>query len=370
MFTHPVPLLAVLGVAGLELVLRAIANRRAIRSTPHLISDIITWLAAGCTLGYVKLFTASRPLQQTMVGEEPGSFATRLAHNLTNYASEKGVAFLLGPGLALRSYRFILLVALLVPLFLAIRQLVENRRSGRWTAADVTLMLAVATIFLLPFIPPDLNGSHFFAERLLLIVWLLPLFAASGSSLRRRDLRFAMFGFALVAQAIILPLANAKMRPVANAIVTVDRTPDEIAAAPGAVGLVMDDERPMQAPPGLSFNPFLWAAVDVLRHDNAVLANTPWLDLEIIPLGATANFPGRNLGPTALEFPTILRERLEEDPVERQQLLSTVDFVAIEQAYRPPATGLDPILRNDPTAWGCRTADSGWVRVCRRQGSR
>lgn len=370
MFTHPVPLLAVLGVAGLELVLRVIANRRAIRSMQSLVSDIITWIAAACTLGYVKLFTASRPLQQTSVGQEAGSFAVRLAHNVTNYASEKGVAFLLGPGLALRSYRLILLVAIAVPLFLAIRQFVLNRRSGRWTAADVTLVLAIAAIVLMPFVPPDLNGSHFFAERLLLIVWLLPLFAASGSALSRRGLRIAMFSFALVAQAIILPLANAKMRPVANAIAAVDRAPAEIAAAPGAIGLVLDDARPMEAPPGLSFNPFLWAAVDVLRHDNAILANTPWLDLEIIPLGGTDRFPGKDLGPVALEFPSILRGRLEENPAERRQLLSTMDFVVIEQAYRPPAIGSDPVLQDDAAAWDCRTAEPGWVRVCRREGHR
>jgi hypothetical protein len=179
-----------------------------------------------------------------------------------------------------------------------------------------------------------------------------------------------MFGFVLVAQAIVLPLANAKMRPVANAIAAVDRAPNEIAAAPGAVGLVLDDARPMQAPPGLSFNPFLWAAVDVLRHDNTVLANTPWLDLEIIPLGATTGFPGKSLGPAALEFPSVLREKLNEDSAERKQLLSTVDFVVIEQAYRPPSPGLDPILQADSAGWGCRSAEPGWISVCRRQGSR
>ena len=366
MFTHPVPLLAVLGVAGLELILRVIANRRAIRAIPYLTSDILTWIAAACTLGYVKLFTASRPLQQTIVGQEPGSFGLRVAHNLKNYTAEKGVAFLLGPGLALRTYRVILLVAIVVPLLLAIRQCLLNRRSGRWTGADVTLVLAIAAIILLPFVPHDLNGSHFFAERLLLIVWLLPLFAASGSTLSSKGLRIAMFSFVLLAQAIILPLANAKMRPVADAIAAVDRAPSQIAATEGAVGMVLDDTRPMEAPPGLSFNPFLWAAVDVLRHDNTVLANTPWLDLEIIPLGGTARFPGKDLGSVALEFPSILRQKLYENPAERGKLLSVVDFVVIEQAYRPTATGPDPLLQDDAT-WGCRTAELGWVRVCSRQ---
>jgi hypothetical protein len=367
MFTHPLPLLAVLGVAGLELMLRVIANRRAIRSTPQLVRDMVTWIAAACTLGYVKLFTASHPLQQTSVDQESGSFAVRFAHNVANYASEKGVAFLLGPGLALRTYRLILLVAIAVPLFLAIRQFVLHRRSGKWTAADVTLVLAIAAMVLMPFVPHDLNGSHFFAERLLLVFWLLPLFAASGSTLPRRGLRTAILSFVLVAQAITLSLANAKMRPVANAIAAVDLAPNQIAAAPGAVGLVLDDARRMDAPPGLAFDPFLWAAVDVLRHDNAVLANTPWLDLEIIPLGGTARFPGKDLGPGSLEFPSILRAKLKENLAARKQLLSAVDFVVVEQAYRPPATGPDPLLQDDAAPWGCRTAEPDWLRICSRQ---
>jgi hypothetical protein len=368
MFTHPVPLLAVLGVAGLEIVLRLIANRRALRSTPHLASDLIAWIAAASTLGYVKLFTASRPLQQTVVGQEPGSFGTRVSHDVMNYASEKGVAFLLGPGLALRTYRLILLMAIAVPLVLAIRQFVRNRRNGRRAEVDTVLMLAIAAIVLMPFIPHDLNGSHFFAERLLLIIWLLPLFAASGSTLSGKRLRIAMLSFVVVAQAIILPLADTKLRPVADAIAAVDRSPNQIAALPGGVGMVLGDERPMEAPPGLSFNPFLWAAADVLRHDNTVLANTPWLDLEIIPLGGTDKFPGKELGPVALEFPSILRQKLQENPVQRRHLLSEVGFLLIEQAYRPPATGLDPILRDEAGTWSCRTADPDWVRVCSGQG--
>jgi hypothetical protein len=179
-----------------------------------------------------------------------------------------------------------------------------------------------------------------------------------------------MISFAVAAQLIILPLANAKMRPVANIIAAVAQAPNQIAAPSGAVGLVVDDERPMLAPPGLSFSPFLWAGVDVLRHDDTVFANTPWLDLGIIPLGGTEMFPGKVLRPAALEFPSILRDDLERNPAERRQLLSTIDFLLIEQAYRPPITGPDPLLQGDAAVWDCRTAESGWFRVCRRQGPR
>src|ERR1700761_3459723 len=113
MFTHPVPLLAVLGVAALELCVRLIKHRRALRSMPYLGLDVVSLFAAACTLAYVKLFTQSRPLQQTVVEDQAKGTASVIAHNAMNYAAEKGVAFLLGPGFGLRAYRGILLVALL-----------------------------------------------------------------------------------------------------------------------------------------------------------------------------------------------------------------------------------------------------------------
>lgn len=365
MFTHPVPLLLVLGVAGLELVARVIRQRRAWRSPPYLAADVVTLFAAACTLGYVKLFTTSRPLQQTVVEPQPGGKLALIAHNAMNYAAEKGVAFLLGPGLGLRTYRVILLMALIIPLGIAVFQMIAHGRGRSWTRADGALVLAVVAILVLPFVPHDLNGSHFFAERLLFVVWLLPMFAASGGAERGRRARLAAVVFVVIGQAIILPLTDAKLRPEAAAIAAADNAPGPIAAKPGEVGLVIDDERPMASPPGLSFGPYLWGAVNILRHDNAVMANTPWLDLAIIPLGARQRLPLQGLRPEELEFPSILRNHLMEEPGVRKHLLSSIDFVLIQQAHRPPTESVDPLLANTGVAWSCRIPELDWVRVCR-----
>jgi hypothetical protein len=259
----------------------------------------------------------------------------------------------------------VLVLALFVPLAIAIRQMLSHRRNGLSTRADGVLVLAITGIVLLPFIPHDLNGSHFFAERLLFVVWTLPMFAASGGSRWSWLARLAAIGFVVLAQIIILPQANAKLRPVAASIAASDKAPGQIVAKPGEIGLVVEDERPAGAPPGLSFNPFLWAAVNVLRHDDAVMANTPWLDLAIIPLGARDRLPIDGLKPDELEFPSILRIDLMKEPVERERLLSSVDFVLIEQAYRPPAVGPDPLLAGRERRWNCSTPELNWVRVCR-----
>lgn len=365
MFTHPVPLLAILGVAGLEVIVRVVRGRTRWRSLPYLASDIGTLFAAACTLAYVKLFTASRPLQQTVVEHQPEGTVSLIAHNAMNYAAEKGVAFLLGPGAALRAYRGILLLAFLLPLAVAVWQMLRDRERLA-TRAGGALVLAVVAIVLMPFMPHDLNGSHFFAERLLLFVWLLPLLAASGGPEASRRVRMAAAGFVVIAQAIILFSANAQLRPVAAAIASADTAPGQIVARPGEVGLVLEDQRPVDGSSGLSFNPFLWGAVNALRHDNAVMANTPWLDLAIIPLGAREKLPIGSLKPEELEFPSILRNDLMQQPAVRAHLLSSVDFVVIQQAGRAPAQGADPLLAGGPFEWNCRTAELPWIRLCRR----
>lgn len=365
MFTHPVPLLMLLGVAGLELVTRVVRRRGAVRSRPHVWADGFTLLAAACTLGYVKLFTTSRPLQQTIVEHQPEGRAALIVHNAANYAAEKGVAFLLGPGFALRAYRVVLLLAILVPLLIAVRQVIRAFRAGSWTRAHAALLLAVAAIVLLPFIPHDLNGSHFFAERLLLVVWMLPMFAAAGGSAWTRPARIAAIAFVLIAQAIIVPLSDAKLRPAAAAMAAVDNAPGQIVSRPGEIGLLLEDQRPMASPGGLSFDPYLWGGVNIFRHDNAVMANTPWLDLAIIPLGAGQRLPIGGLKPEELEFPSILRNDLMDEPAVRERLLSSVDFVLIQQAFRPPLDSTDPLLASPTASWSCRTPEVAWVRVCR-----
>ena len=370
MFTHPVPLLALLGITGLDIALRVIARFRSSRSLPEgFYRDLFTFVPAALTLVYVKLFTNSHPLSQTAVAMPPGSWAEQVYLSAKGYAAEKGLAFLLGPGFGPRMYRVILAVAILLPLALAIAQWMRGRRDGRSPAAKTALVLSLFAIAILPFVPHDLNASHFFADRLLLLVWLLPLFAASAYVFRRPAAPLLIVGFVLCAQVIILHTAWIKVFPAAKMIAAVDEFRGQIVAKPGQVVLVLNDPRPAAMPPGLSFDPLTGIAFDVLRHDNAVLANTPWLDLAIIPLGPAPALPSRDLSPETLEFPSFLRQRLAVDSVLRTTLLAQVDFVAIDQSNRTPSSELDPLLLMDPAAaatWHCELSPMSWLRICQR----
>ncbi len=193
------------------------------------------------------------------------------------------------------------------------------------------------------------------------------LTAASGAQFGDH-MRIGLLLFTVIAQAVVLHAANASLRPAAKSIAAIDAAHGPIASRQGDSGLVLEDPRPFDNPPGLSFNPYLWAGVNVLRHDNSVLANTPWLDLAIIPLGATSRLPAASMKPEGLEFPSILRLELAADPAKREALLSSLDFLVIEQAHRPPATELDPVLPVDASAhWRCWTASLSWIRVCDKE---
>jgi hypothetical protein len=371
LFTHPVPLALLLLYAAIDFGARLLRRLFApamggeAPAQAHFVADLVTLVVAALTLGYVRFFTSSRPFTQTPVAANSSSLGVELFRNILNYAAEKGLAFLSGPGPELRLYRVILLAVLVVALALAVRQRLRNRARGVWTLADGVLMLGVIALVLLPFVPHDLNASHFFADRLLLIVWILPLLAASGYVFDRQRSRVALTIFVVLGQVLILYTAEVHVRPAARMIAAAERGP---AALPvDAVGFLLEDRRAADAPPGLTFNPFLWGGVNAFRHSDAVLGNTPWLDLAIIPLAGTPALPASRLPPDALEFPAKLRDLLEANPGQPGALRWPVSFVAVDQAFRSQAMGIDPLLASVSPAvrWTCDDAAGGWLRVCR-----
>jgi hypothetical protein len=369
MFTHPVPLCFLLGMAALELLVRVVRQSRSSTGwQPRVFADGATLAVASLTLAYVKLFTFSHPFTQTAVQATKAPFAKAVLQNAVGYAEEKGLSFLSGPGLELRLYRIVLLIVLLWSCALAFRQFMRDRGRRAWTPSNHLLILSLIGLAALPFVPHDLNTSHFFADRLLLIVWLLPILAASGYTHQSGRMRAAAVGCVLAAQVLVLHAANAKVRPIAKALASAENASYPGSSGRGKVCLLLEDPRAPDVPPGLSFSPLLWASVDFVRQQDGVVANIPWLDLPIIPLGGTSELPATHLPPGIVEFPSILRSDLQSHASERESVLNMVDSVIINQAFRPPATGVDPLLATQPpfpaSAWACQTAAETWLRIC------
>ena len=348
MMTHPVPLLGVLLAAGISLLPRLFRWARTRALPPFLLKDILTLALAAATLGYVALFTTAHPLNQLT---QHAPFFTQLKLNLVNYYTRiAGLRVLAArelPGKLL-----LLAVLLLVPfsLVMAGLQWRRNRAAALTTRGDFLLYAALVFAILLPFLPHDLNASHFFAERLMIVLWILSLLAFAGvrpparpDARSERRTAIPLLLFALVVNALMLYTANRAFRPVARDIASIESSP---VTHPGQTGIALYALRDETKTSGnLTTDPYEWSSVDFFRHNNAVLYNTPWLDLGIIPIGRAPEAAPVPLSPKVLEETDTLRVDMATNPIERAALLHNAQFIIFtsSQSPRVPAAAYEPI---------------------------
>ena len=381
MLTHPVPLLFLLAFCGLELLLRWLRERR-LRSAEarrfasgHVFRDALYLLAASGTLVYVKLFTIRAALSQQE--EQTGlSFTQVVQGNIKNYLTLHTVlAFASSamPFLILRAlWRAALLGALLLAVVYLWRKHVGRAAQPgslrmRWSFAELWTVIAVLFALALPFIPRDLNGSHLFAARLGIFVWLAALLAASGSPLLARFVRPAAAGMALTMAGLTLFLAQSTITPIAREIGgTAAQETAHIQMAGHHVGLMLYTLDRLE-PQNLAFDPFRWAGADVFRDNDKVLYNSPWLNLAIIPIGPQPTLPNGSISARVLEEQGAMRTLLGSSAETRASVLRAVDFAVLVNGTSPMPAGLDPLLAEDPDQlhpWRC--TGYGWYSFCER----
>ncbi|HEY4011241.1 MAG TPA: hypothetical protein VGM11_13890 [Acidobacteriaceae bacterium] len=371
MLTHPVPLLFVLGFAALTLVIAAFQHRRSNASSPlpsGFAANLITLFCAALTLVYVKLFTRSNAFRQ--VDTTNPSFKAELLYRIHRYGSEYGVSFLSGSAPLIRVYRIGLMLVLLGALFVAARKRLRNRRAGVWTIGDTAFVASLLLLLSMPFLPPSVNGSTHFADRVLIFVWIAALLAAAASTAPapRSSITAAAITGALALNACLLLAANAYIRPLANSIAALEATP---VTYEGQLGLIVED---LREPGGTSYanvtwDPYIWAGAHFFRHQNAVLANPPWLDLAIIPIGSRPALPASWIPQRLDDFPLFLSRDLQSSPQHRAAVLSSVDFVFVNQPMRPEVLTLEPMSAGDSAldqSWPCRPGAASWYRLCSR----
>jgi hypothetical protein len=378
--THPVPLLLLLGFCAIDLLQRLplSANNRKLAHASFTV-DVATLALASLALVYVRLFATSHPLEQAQ--PIAGSFLANTVQHVSAIVRLHNLMLLFGRSVAALFYRAALWVTPLIALALAAVQRLRNRAARIWTPGDLWLAISLALFVIVPLLPSNISNAYFFTERLTILLWLAPLLAASGWTSARfpstgssvtsdepafpqRSLLFrALLLFAIAANLSLLWSANQILRPIARQMAAVERSPADHA---GRLALVLEDARPPFAVrQGPSWNPFYWAPVDVIRRDNAVLDNAPWLDSAIIPLGATAALPGAALDTADSISPDHLSATLRDSPAERAQRLSPVGLILIAQPGLPPPAVLDPAVASTPgKQWSCRLAPAGWYQQC------
>ena len=84
-----------------------------------------------------------------------------------------------------------------------------------------TVILAIV----IPILPPVINGANYFAQRLVVFVWIGALAAASGFCGFKRSKETILAAGVVVYSVAVLVLANAMIRPVAAEISEIETAP-------------------------------------------------------------------------------------------------------------------------------------------------
>ena len=395
MLTHPIPLLLLLAVVASTVLARIVQASRQAHTfvlPPQGKADLLTLALALLNVGYVKLFTISNPLKQDEIGPR-ASYWSEMLGRVGIYAREHALAFVLGRSAPSMVYRTALLILLVGSIGLAVHQRLRNRKAGLWTVGDTFLLLGGLLFVGLPFIPDEFNGLYHFADRLMVCVWLAFLLAASGwvatasgqdhatghtrdphgnpvPAAERRSfapayLTAGILAFSAIANASLLYAANRLMRPTATVIAALDHT----RLSPGQVGFIVEDGRePLGSiHENVAWNPYYWASIHIFRNNDLVLANAPWMDETLLPVGATDALPEQQIPALAYPFPAKLQGVLLAAPDGLRKSLAATTIFVVNQFDRPQQGGAEPLLRYagpDASSWTC--TDEGWYRLCQR----
>lgn len=378
MLTHPVPLMLMLGLCTVLLVVDLAVSRRSGRAGAQRRvwqRDVVTLVLSGLTLVYIKLFTTAHPFGAVL--PETGSFAARVIHRAARLAKEDGMAVLFGSLASIRIYRVALLIVLVACLWIGLRQTVRSVRERRWLPCDTIFVLGMLLLVALPFVPLDLNGLFYFADRLPLLVWMTLLLAASRPPVLSREvrqgeaprrwMRNCVILFAIVTNGAVLIAATLVIWPISRDIATVEEAPTIVAKQ---VGFIMEDPRePNGWSNAPSWDPYYWAAIHVMRHNDAILANAPWMDETILPIGPGPALPEERIPALQTPVPNHLYGELLAHPEQRMKAMGAVNFVVVQQHNRStPDAADDPMaqLEQGLVGWTCDEGTAAWYRLCRQ----
>jgi hypothetical protein len=284
---------------------------------------------------------------------------------LVHYAQLFGLAFFGGPSRGVLLYHLALYAVFFFALILgAVAFFTQQRR--QWTTQRSWFVAALLFLVAQPFFPQDMNGSHLFAERLLVFIWIAFLASASGASRLPRACQLAIAAFAIVVTVGVLGLARDYLAPVARQLASVERS--DIGPA-GRIGLLL----PGNIHDAYNFDdqlrdyPFTWAGARYFRQTNSILLNTPWMDLPILPITATPKLLTNSFPSTHLEDSLRLYADLAHSAAARAQVFPRIDFIFFfDPRHTTTPADLAQILNADPAwHWSCTSHD--WYFLCNKE---
>ncbi len=355
--THPVPLLLLIGFCSLDLLIRLVQRVSLRDCWWHIFG-----LGVACLSFVFPLLSVDR---------------SRSAANLRGFGLHRDTVissialFGLSPfdtrakNLLVNFYRLGVVALLLGCLLLAATGFLERWRGRRLRPSDTMLFLAIALLLAVPILPPSMNGSDFFSQRLMIVAWLGAIAGASGYPSPGR-LRLIAPWFAIVLTVTTLAPAEFLFRPVARQLFALENQP----LPEDAEGLAILDPAMLKAvrvQHQLGFNPYLWSGVLPFVHADDVMLNSPFMDLKISPLMAA---PGGDLLIHQISAPGEA-ERLINGNVNlpslpaavRSSLLASTRLVVLIGVPATLEQGLAPLTGKDLAA-GYACSSYAWYLVC------
>ena len=381
--SHPVPLLIVLAFAGLDLLCRFFFSRDPSQParTQHFRLGWLTIACGSLCLLYVRAFTVAHPLQQRT--EVKNSFTQEVLRRGKDILITKNVEILYGHWWEVEVYRLCLAAIILAGAGFALLQWRQNRASRRWAAGDSMTVFAVILLFALLLLPSDLSGAYYFNERLHILLWITFLLAGSAwrpaadghstgdtvhagsasgavgsTGSRHAELAGAFaIAFTLGSAVLLLHIADSTLRPFARHDYLMAHTDLPLR---GQMAVVLDSghvRRYVYAGP--PWDPYYWDTVALLRHNDVIMENAPWLDSPIIPLAPTGALPGVVLSPQLANSPIFLAAALGSTPSLRNTLVDRADVVLFSPVHDEDRIAMPVSLGSN---WSCKHEDG--YRLC------
>ena len=361
--THPVPLLLLIVFCALDLVRAVFWDQGVSRQARGLKGR---WLALGaaCLAFLYPLASADRSRSASniaQIGFHKSAFAATLALAGLSPFDTRARNF------SIDLYRLGLYAALIAGLTLAAAGIGARWRSRRLRSGDVLFAASIFLLVAIPFLPEAMNGSDWFARRLLIFPWLGALAAAAGYA-RSEHLKCVVPAFVIALSALVLLPAEHFFRPAARQLADLEAQP----LPPHAQGLAILDGAMLQSVRTnrqLGFNPYLWGTVLPFIHNDDLMLNSPWLDLTIMPLKAA---PGSPLFVNAMASPEE-EEKVINGNIDlakmpdglRNPLLDATHLIVYVAVPADVQRGL-PSLAGNAEAARFSCAPHGWYLICTR----
>ncbi len=359
LFTHPVPLLMTLLVAWADFFIAACFAFRSGEGssffrTRSQKAGLWSLFTASLTLVYIALFVSgSRTSENLHHRLLQGGMLRDLLHGRPLLL----VSGTLGTGL----YLLLLFCLAGVGIFLAARNLREDWRTKNSNGRTSVALAAIALAIFYPLIPRSINGSDFFADRLVVYIWyfliaiMTPAFSAAAPRVK------TLAEVLSVALSLwVLLIYDSDVRKIS---IVMDRLEHASLAAPGPRGVFIDP--PVVPVSGhLTYDPYIWSAARYFRNTNTIMMNAPWLDLPILPIEAkktllAARFPG-----SVLTFPDRFAGKLINDGAVRTRIANQLDFMLFMGFSGDKPESRDRVIEQKwPYSWTCSRED--WFALCK-----